>query len=93
MANVCPCCGRRLSEGYYYLELHEEFVSPVKAQLGAIVSESLLASACCGEVRRGVQLYPTMLEARHRRDQLDTSERFRLPTLKVLPVSSLTILV
>lgn len=92
-ANVCPVCKKRISEGYYYLELREQFVSQSVPSLGAVGADIPIAPTCCGAVIDYIQLHPTMEEARVRRDKLDTTDRRKLRHIKVFPPSLLVAIV
>ncbi len=92
-ANVCPVCKRRISEGYYYLELREQFASRSKSSLGAVGADIPIAPICCGIVIDYIQLHPTMEEALNRRERLDTTERRKLRHIKVFPPTSLMVIV
>ena len=92
-ANVCPACKRRISEGYYYLELREQFASQSKSSLGAVGADIPIAPICCGIVIDYIQLHPTMEEALNRRERLDTTERRKLRYIKVFPPTSLIVIV
>ena len=92
-ANVCPACKRRISEGYYYLELREQFASKTQLSLGAVGADIPIAPICCGIVIDYIQLHPTMEEALDRRERLDTTDRRKLRHIKVFPPKSLMVIV
>ncbi len=89
MACVCPHCKRSMSEGYFFLELREDFVSKDKSSVGALGLDIPISPVCCGEIAPFVKFHKTLNEAISRCDRLNNQDRRRLSHVRVTPVQHL----
>ncbi len=92
MATFCPHCGRRTSEGYFFLELREDFVSKDISSVGALGMDIPISPVCCGEIAPFVKFHKTQAEAISRCDRLNHQDRRRLSHIRVTPVQNLVLI-
>lgn len=94
LVNECPHCERRLSEGYFYLELQHDGGPKSGKVIGAVASSGPIFTTCCGEVQRQcIRLFGSRQQALYAAEDIGVYDGPTIAKLNIVSADALRVTV